>query len=187
MTTNLFQLDSCKCYFFSVLLLLTSLCSYSLRSIIWNEILGVRASFRVVTVGHYRVFRWMNGAFVHWLLFSTFWDKKKNLFLKTENVNRIFYYTKLVLNIVTFLWKFCFSDVYLKNVKDLVMSFGFLVRRSKLTSNDFFVVCEKKKTNKDWSYFSIIWDGYSSKSNFLSVDPKKPGVTNFPSLKKNFH
>ena len=122
--------------FFSVLL--TSLCSYSLRSIIWNEILGVRASFRVVTVGHYRVFRWMNGAFVHWLLFSTFWDKKKNLFLKTENVNRIFYYTKLVLNIVTFFGKFCFSDVYLKNVKDLVMSFGFLVRRSKLTSNDFF-------------------------------------------------
>ena len=84
------------------------LCSYSsLRSIIWNEILGVRASFRVVTVGHYRVFRWMNGAFVHWLLFSTFWDKKKNLFLKTENVNRIFYYTKLVLNIVTF-WEILF-------------------------------------------------------------------------------
>ena len=160
--------------FFSVLLLLTSLCSYSLRSIIWNEILGVRASFRVVTVGHYRVFRWMNGAFVHWLLFSTFWDKKKNLFLKTENVNRIFYYTKLVLNIVTF-WEILFlrclsekcqgfgNELWFFGFRALVLDFGWQVTIFLL------VVWWEEEDPRIEVYFSIILDdGYSSKSNFVT-------------------
>ena len=68
-TTNLFQFEEWQsraaanaAIFFRYY---CRLYSYSLRSsIIWNEILGVRASFRVVTVGHYRVFRFM-GTFAH--------------------------------------------------------------------------------------------------------------------------
>ena len=173
--------------FFSVLLLLTSLCSYSLRSIIWNEILGVRASFRVVTVGHYRVFRWMNGAFVHWLLFSTFWDKKKNLFLKTENVNRIFYYTKLVLNIVTF-WEILFLRCLSEKCQGFGNELWFFWLEGASWQVTIFLLCVRRRRPTRIEVTSQSFETVThQKAIFWVLTLKNQALQNFPSLKKNFH
>ena len=159
--------SSCKCcYFFRYY---CRLYSYSLRSsIIWNEILGVRASFRVVTVGHYRVFRFM-GTFVHWLLFNTFWEKiedfyaskidKKWPLLIKENVTGKIEFT---IDSVNWYWITFWEILFLRCLSEKCQGFGnelwffgfraLVGSRLWLTSNDFFVGClVRRRRSKDWS------------------------------------
>ena len=169
----------CKCYFFRFY---CRLCiSYSLRSsIIWNEILGVRASFRVVTVGHYRVFRFMaEHLFIDY--FSTHsgknWLKigKKLIFAQNVNVKEIWiYYRYCKVNRVTF-WEILFlrclsekcqgfgNELWFFGFRALVLDFGWQVTIFLL------VVWWEEEEPRIEVYFSIILDdGYSSKSNFVT-------------------